>query len=164
MTLAYIGIGSNLGDKVEYIKQALSELEASEGIRLLRVAAFYETAPWGNTNQDWYLNTVAEIHCQLPPKRLLEVCLAIENRLGRMREVRWGPRTLDLDILLYGQENIDLPELQVPHPRLAERAFVLVPLAELRPDLLLTQGTVQELAERSLEEQEIRKLKKVLKH
>lgn len=158
MTIAYIGIGSNLGDKVGYIKQALAGLEAYPGIRLLRVASLYETAPWGGIDQAWYVNTVAEIDSQLAPEQLLEVCLDIEKQLGRTREVRWGPRTLDLDLLLYGQRKIELPQLQVPHPRLTERAFVLVPLAELRPELILTQGAVQALAMRSLVDQEIKKI------
>lgn len=158
MTIAYVGLGSNLGDKLGYIKQALDMLEAVPGLSLLRVASLYETAPWGNVEQAWYVNTVAEIDSQLTPEQLLEVCLSIEKQLGRTREVRWGPRTLDLDLLLFGHEKIKLPQLQVPHPRLAERAFVLVPLAELQPDLIIPQGSVRELAARSLLNQEIKKI------
>lgn len=158
MTLAYIGLGSNLGDRASYIQGALEKLDAAPGIQLLRTASLYETAPWGKTDQDWFLNTVAEVASELSPKELLQRLLEIENTLGRTREVKWGPRTIDLDLLLYGNEKVDLPHLQVPHPRLAERAFVLIPLGELCPEMILPAGPVKELAAEVAAGQAIRKV------
>ncbi|AQS57909.1 2-amino-4-hydroxy-6-hydroxymethyldihydropteridine diphosphokinase [Desulforamulus ferrireducens] len=156
MTRAYIGLGSNLGNREENLCQALQRLTAHPGIQACRCASLYETAPWGNTQQDWFLNTVAEVETTLTPGELLQVLQEIEKALGRTRTVKWGPRTLDLDILLYGEEKIDLPDLQIPHPRLTERAFVLAPLAELQPDMTLPQGSIQDLLAQVLPEQEIR--------
>lgn len=162
MTRAYLGLGSNLGNREENLKNALQQLAAHPGIQACRSASLYETAPWGNTQQDWFLNTVAEVETTLTPGELLQVLQEIEQALGRTRTIKWGPRTLDLDILLYGKEKIDLPDLQIPHPRLAERAFVLAPLAELCPELTLPQGRIQELLAKVLPEQEIRKYKQML--
>ncbi|MEW6698008.1 MAG: 2-amino-4-hydroxy-6-hydroxymethyldihydropteridine diphosphokinase [Bacillota bacterium] len=158
MTLAYIGLGSNLGDRASYIQGALEKLAAAPGIQLLRIAYLYETAPWGKTDQDWFLNTVAEVASDLSPEELLQRLLEIENTLGRTREVKWGPRTIDLDLLLYGNEKVDLPHLQVPHPRLAERAFVLIPLGELCPEMILPEGPVKELAKEVAAGQAIRRV------
>lgn len=158
MTLAYIGLGSNLGDRASYIQGALEKLAAAPGIQLLRTASLYETAPWGKTDQDWFLNTVAEVASDLSPEELLQTLLEIENTLGRTREVKWGPRTIDLDLLLYGNEKVDLPHLQVPHPRLAERAFVMIPLGELCPEMILTKGPIKELAKELAANQAIRKV------
>lgn len=158
MTVAYIGIGNNLGDKERFIQRALDALSHMTGINLLRVASLYETAPWGNTDQDWYLNTVAEIDTTFSPRELLSTLLSIENNLGRTREEKWGPRTMDLDLLLYGSKVINNPHLRVPHPRMTERAFVLVPLAELCPDLVLPNGLgVKELAEETSKNQDIKR-------
>ncbi|CCO08672.1 2-amino-4-hydroxy-6-hydroxymethyldihydropteridine diphosphokinase [Desulforamulus hydrothermalis] len=157
MTVAYIGLGSNLGKRESYIKNALAELAAAPGIQLLRVASLYETAPWGKTDQDRFLNTVAEVTTCLEAEQLLRVLLEIETRLGRTRDVKWGPRTIDLDLLLYGNRQINLPHLQVPHPHLTRRAFVLVPLAELCPALVLPAGRVEELAAAMAAEQDIKK-------
>ncbi|SHF49964.1 2-amino-4-hydroxy-6-hydroxymethyldihydropteridine diphosphokinase [Desulforamulus putei] len=158
MTVAYIGLGSNLGDRKACIQGALERLAGTPGIQLLRVASLYETAPWGKTDQDRFLNTVAEVDSDLSPEELLQILLQIEHSLGRTREVKWGPRTIDLDLLLYGNQKVDLPHLQVPHPRLAERAFVLVPLGELCPEMVLPQGPVKELAELMATKQDIRKI------
>ncbi|AEF93054.1 2-amino-4-hydroxy-6-hydroxymethyldihydropteridine pyrophosphokinase [Desulfotomaculum nigrificans CO-1-SRB] len=160
VTLCYIGLGSNMGDRQGYIRAALQRLDQQPEIKLLRVASLYETAPWGNTNQQWFLNTVAELDTTLSPQELLQVLLAIESELGRVRVEHWGPRTIDLDLLLYGQEEINLPQLVVPHPRMTERAFVLVPLAELCPDMVLREGqSVQSLARQVALDQEIRRIK-----
>jgi len=159
MTLCYIGLGSNLGDRKQYIRQALDRLAQQPGVTLLRVASLYETAPWGKIDQDRFLNTVAEIETTLTPLNLLQALLQIEASLGRIRGEKWGPRTIDLDLLLYGEQEIHLPRLQVPHPYLAERAFVLVPLAELCPDLVLPDGReIKQLAEDSTGCQELKKL------
>lgn len=127
--IAYIGIGSNLGDRAASAERALREL-ASLG-RVTRVSSFYRTKPWGNPNQPWYLNAAAAIETALPPRTLLERLRAIETAMGRVRSERWGPRTIDLDLLLYGDLDIHETDLQIPHPHLRERAFVLVPLAEV---------------------------------
>lgn len=156
MVRAYVGLGTNLGDKMAHLSAALALLAAAPGLRVLRVAGVYRTAPWGRTDQDWFLNTVAELETVLPPRALLEVLLGIEARLGRRREVRWGPRVIDLDLLLYGDLVVREPGLEVPHPGMHERAFVLVPLAELEPSLRLADGrTVAEAAEALRREQEV---------
>ena len=144
--IAYTGLGSNMGDKRGNIKAALELLGRVPGVKLLRVAPFYRTAPVGYTEQDWFVNTVAEVETTLSPAELLAACLDIENRLGRVRDIRWGPRVIDLDLLLYNGQVIDEPDLVVPHPRMHERAFVLVPLADLAPELVIPgRGRVSEL-------------------
>ena len=132
MTTAYIGLGANLGDREAAIRGAAARL----GVR--RLSALRETEPWGPVaDQPRYLNAVGELETELPPRALLAELLAAEKAFGRDREdaVRFGPRTLDLDLLLYGSERLDEPDLTVPHPRLREREFVLEPLAELAPEL-----------------------------
>ncbi|MBC7106991.1 MAG: 2-amino-4-hydroxy-6-hydroxymethyldihydropteridine diphosphokinase, partial [Firmicutes bacterium] len=133
MARAYVGLGTNLGNKMENLQVALGLLAAARGVRVLRVAGVYRTAPWGFAEQDWFLNTVAEVATTRVPRRLLEVLLEIEARMGRRRSTRWGPRVIDLDLLLYDNRVLHEPDLVVPHPRMHERAFVLVPLAELEP-------------------------------
>ncbi|MBV9334106.1 MAG: 2-amino-4-hydroxy-6-hydroxymethyldihydropteridine diphosphokinase [Candidatus Eremiobacteraeota bacterium] len=127
--IAYIGIGSNLGDRAAYAERALREIATLGGIT--GVSSFYRTAPWGNPNQPWYLNAVVAIETALSPRVLLERLRAIESSMGRVRGERWAPRTIDLDLLLYDDLELDEPGLRVPHPYLRERAFVLVPLAEI---------------------------------
>lgn len=146
MGKAYIGLGSNMGDKRASILAALELLGKTPGIALLRTAPLYRTAPVGYTEQEWFVNTVAEIDTTLSPRELLAACLEIERRLGRVRSMRWGPRVIDLDLLLYGELVVDEPDLVVPHPRMHERAFVLVPLADLAPDLAVPgRGKVKDL-------------------
>ncbi|MCL6635573.1 MAG: 2-amino-4-hydroxy-6-hydroxymethyldihydropteridine diphosphokinase [Peptococcaceae bacterium] len=155
---AYVGVGSNLGDKRANIKKALELLGASPEVWLKRTASLYRTAPVGYSEQDWFLNTVAEVETGLAPRELLSLLLGIEEKLGRVRTVRWGPRTADLDLLLFGEEEIHSPDLCVPHPRMAERAFVMVPLAELAPDLVLPgRGRAADLARVLAGEQAIEK-------
>lgn len=157
---AYIGLGSNLGDKEANLKRALELLDRSPGLRVTRTASFYRTAPVGYTRQDWFLNTVAEVETALAPGELLTLLLAIEKELGRVRTIHWGPRMVDLDLLLFGGEEIDTPDLVVPHPRLSQRAFVMAPLAELAPELKIAgRGTAAELAEELSKKQAIEKLK-----
>jgi 2-amino-4-hydroxy-6-hydroxymethyldihydropteridine diphosphokinase len=140
MTMAYVGLGSNLGDR-----QRLSA-RAAELIGAVRVSTVIETEPWGYGDQPMFLNAVAELETQLTPRQLLDHLLDVERRLGRERiGPQWGPRTIDLDLLLYGDQTIDEPGLVVPHPRLAMREFVLRPLAELVPSLKIPGiGTVQD--------------------
>lgn len=133
MDLAYVGLGSNLGDRRATLEGAVTALERTPGVRVLRVSPFYETDPVGGPVQPRYMNAVAEVQTTLGPRELLDVLLAIEDRYGRVRGERWGPRTLDLDLLLYGQAVIDEVDLVVPHPRMADREFVLAPLCELVP-------------------------------
>jgi 2-amino-4-hydroxy-6-hydroxymethyldihydropteridine diphosphokinase len=132
VTRAYIGLGSNLGDREQSIRRA------AELIGARRVSTIRETEPWGIEDQPFFLNAVAEVETDLPPRRLLDRLLEVERKLGRTRDgARFGPRTIDLDLLLYGDETIDEAGLQVPHPRLHERRFVLEPLAELEPSLVV---------------------------
>ena len=139
---AFVGLGSNLGEREATLWKALEGLGATEGIQVLAVSSFRETDPVGGVDQPRFVNAVAGLETSLSPRELLERLLDVERSLGRDRAVeeRWGPRTLDLDLLLYGGEAIDEPGLEVPHPRLAERAFVLEPLLELDPDLRLPDG------------------------
>ena len=140
MTLAYIGLGSNLGDRESLIRRA------AELIGATRLSEVRETEPWGYEQQPRFLNAVAEVETELPPRRLLDHLLDVEARLGRERVgPKWGPRTIDLDLLLYGDETVDEPGLVVPHPRLLEREFVLEPLADLVPWLRIPgNGTVHD--------------------
>jgi 2-amino-4-hydroxy-6-hydroxymethyldihydropteridine diphosphokinase len=139
MTVAYIGLGSNLGARGENLRVALERLRA---LGLLRVSSVRETEPVGVTDQPRFLNAAAELETDLGPRELLARLLEIERELGRERaaEKRWGPRPIDLDLLVYGEEAIDEPGLTVPHPRLAERRFALEPLHELAPELRLPDG------------------------
>jgi 2-amino-4-hydroxy-6-hydroxymethyldihydropteridine diphosphokinase len=140
MTMAYVGLGSNLGDRERLIARA------AELIGAVRVSTVIETEPWGYGDQPMFLNAVAELETQLTPRQLLDHLLDVERRLGRERiGPQWGPRTIDLDLLLYGDQTIDEPGLVVPHPRLAMREFVLRPLAELVPSLKIPGiGTVRD--------------------
>jgi len=134
MAQACIGLGSNLGDRQASLEAAVAALRAHPRIRSLRVSRFVVTAPVGKTDQPDFLNGAAVLETDLTARELLELLLAVETRLGRVRAERWGPRVIDLDLLLYGDEIIDEPDLQVPHPRLHERLFVLEPLAEIAPN------------------------------
>ena len=130
---AYLGIGSNLGERLGYLQLAVDQLAAADGITVVGVSPVYETDPVGGPDQPDYLNAVVAVDTDLDPHALLRVAQGIEADAERVRTVRWGPRTLDVDVLLVGDEHVDDPDLVVPHPRLAERAFVLVPLADLDP-------------------------------
>lgn len=139
--IAYVGLGSNLGDREATLRRAIELLDAQEGISVVAVSSFRETDPVGYVDQPRFLNGACRLETDLAPVELLHRLLEIERELGRTRDgPRWGPRTLDLDLLLYGDEVMDTPELTVPHPRLAERAFALEPLAELDPELRLPDG------------------------
>ena len=133
--MIYIGIGANLGDREKTLQEATDILNAKPEIAVVATSAVYETAPIGVVDQPYFLNAVLQIHTSLSARSLLNCLLATERKFGRVRETRWGPRTLDLDILLYRDAIINQPGLQVPHPHLHERAFVLVPLCDLKPDL-----------------------------
>jgi 2-amino-4-hydroxy-6-hydroxymethyldihydropteridine diphosphokinase len=148
MARAFVGIGSNLGKPDELIRAALELIGSEEGIDVLAVSTLRETDPVGYEDQPRFLNGAAEVETRLSPRELLERLLEIERRLGRVRGAgpRFGPRTIDLDLLLYGKETVDEPGLTLPHPRLHERRFALEPLAELDPALEIPgRGSVQAL-------------------
>lgn len=147
MTLTYVGLGANLGDRERTIREAIDALGAEEGIEVLAVSTLRETEPVGVGEQPHYLNGAAALDTTLEAPELLERLLAVEQRFGRVRVAgEHGPRTLDLDLLLHGDEQIDEPGLAVPHPRLHERRFVLEPLVELDPGLVVPgHGTVESL-------------------
>lgn len=130
---SYISLGTNIGDREGYLKKAIYELDRNPAIKLEKISSIYETDPVGYLDQANFLNLVIKISTNLTPLQLLEVTQEIENTLGRKRELRWGPRTIDLDILLYNHENIEVEHLRIPHPRMFERSFVLIPLNEINP-------------------------------
>ena len=139
MTLAAIGLGANLGDAAATLREAIAELARLPRTELLRASRLYRTPAWGVTEQPDFINAVAVLETELDARSLLDALLAIEREYGRVRVVgeRWGPRTLDLDLLLYGDAVIDAPGLRVPHPHLHERAFALLPLLEIWPDVAI---------------------------
>lgn len=138
----YIGIGSNLDNPRQQVAAAVAALEQLPQSQLVAVSPWYRSAPLGPGDQPDYINGVARIATTLPPEPLLTALQDIENRQGRRRDIRWGPRTLDLDILLYGDDTLASPRLTVPHPQLKQRNFVLVPLHDLAPALQLPDGTI----------------------
>ncbi len=137
--IAFVGLGGNIGDAAATLRAAIDDLDALSDTRLLRVSRLYRTPAWGNEDQPDFVNAVAMLETQLAPHALLEHLLAIERIHGRSRgaDQRWGPRTIDLDLLLYGEAIIDEPGFHVPHPRLHLRAFALRPLLEVAPDITI---------------------------
>jgi 2-amino-4-hydroxy-6-hydroxymethyldihydropteridine diphosphokinase len=147
-TVAYIALGSNLDNPKMQIQDAFAELDEIESTRLLQTSSLYASAPWGYANQPDFVNAVAAVETQLPPRRLLDELLKIETWHGRERSFANAPRTLDLDIALYGDEIVDEESLKIPHPRMHERAFVLAPLAEIAPALVIPgHGAIAKLLE-----------------
>lgn len=139
MSIAYIGLGSNIGDRIGYIQQAHKLLSDTEGIVVLNSSSLYETEPVGYKDQEWFVNAALHIETTLIPEKLLDECQRIERQLGRVRHPeapQWGPRTIDLDILFYDNLIISQDRLQIPHPRVHQRAYSLVPLLELEPDYI----------------------------
>jgi len=136
----FLSLGSNLGDRRANLEEAL-RLLTSQAVQVVRRSSWYETDPVGYADQPAFLNLVVEVRTTLEPRALLRRAQAVEAALGRERTVRWGPRTVDVDLLLYGGRVVVEPDLVVPHPRMRERAFVLVPLYEVAPDLVLPDGT-----------------------
>ena len=147
MPRAYVGLGGNLGDREATLRRAVALLAAADGVEVIKVSELCETDPVGVVEQPRFLNGAVTVETALPPRALLDALLAVERELGRVRQgERWGPRTVDLDLLVYGDEMIDEPGLRVPHPRLHERRFALEPLAELDPELEVPgRGKVSEL-------------------
>ena len=140
MVAAYLGLGSNLGDRLGNLQRAVDLLAAGDGVTVVRSSRVYETEPVGGPPQPDYLNAVIAVETALSARELLRTCMGVEVELGRVRDERWGPRTIDVDVLTYGDERIDEPDLTVPHPRMHERGFVLLPLGELDPDPPLPGG------------------------
>jgi len=132
--IAYVGLGANLGDPRRQLALALARLAAADEVEVLAVSTFYLNPPLGPENQPWYVNAAAKIRTRLAPEELLRVLRQVETALGRVRGERWGPRIIDLDLLLYDGEIIFTPELAVPHPEMHRRAFVLAPLVEIAPE------------------------------
>lgn len=137
MGTAYLSMGSNLGDRMDYLRRGVAGLAAAPGVKIREISSIFETTPVGLTDQPDYLNLVVAVETRLEPHELLRTCQAIEAENGRERFVRWGPRTLDIDLLLYDGVRLKTKELEIPHPRMHERAFVLVPLLEVEPEVTL---------------------------
>jgi len=158
--IAYIGIGSNLGDKLDHCEKAISEILRTGRQKLLAKSSFYKTRPIGYTSQDWFVNGVIKIETDLEAHELLRTLKAIESQLGRIETIRWGPRTIDLDILFFDDVRIHTGELQIPHPLIQDRQFVLIPLAEIDRDLFhpVLKKTIQELLNNFKEDQGVEKL------
>lgn len=131
MNEVYLSLGTNMGEREENLRDAVRLLRKKEGLLLKKISPIYETLPVGYVNQATFLNIALYIHTNLSPFEMLDVCQSIENELGRVRDIRWGPRIIDLDILLYNNENVVTEKLTIPHERMFERAFVLVPLMDI---------------------------------
>ena len=158
--IAYIGIGPNLGGKLSQCEKAISEILKIDRHKLLARSSLFKTQPLGHTPQDWFVNGVIKIETDLEPSELLRTVKTIETQLGRTETFRWGPRTIDLDILFFDDIQIQTGELKIPHPLIQDRKFVLIPLAEIDRHLIhpVLEKTVQELLNDFREDQEVEKL------
>lgn len=136
MPYAYIGFGSNVGDRQSYIRQALDCLSGEECTSVVQVSSIYETEPVGNDEQEWFLNGVVRVETDLLPRKLLAELQETEKKVGRQQRRHWGPREIDLDILIYDQFCVNSPRLVIPHPEMHQRRFVLEPFAEIAPDVI----------------------------
>ncbi|KYH13159.1 2-amino-4-hydroxy-6-hydroxymethyldihydropteridine diphosphokinase [Staphylococcus kloosii] len=147
MKTAYLGLGSNVGERLEQLESAIKILDNVEGVQVSQISSVYETEPVGYVDQPNFLNLCVEVKTELTPQQLLQQCFYTEQQLHRVRDIRWGPRTLDVDILLYEDEIIEEENLIVPHPRMRERAFVLTPLSDIAADVVepRTQLSISEL-------------------
>jgi 2-amino-4-hydroxy-6-hydroxymethyldihydropteridine diphosphokinase len=154
MNTAFLSLGSNIGNRLEFLYGAIKAMDLDDRITLVRSSSLYETDPVGFVDQAQFLNMVLKIETTYEAEKLLDRCLEIEQSLGRVRHQKWGPRTIDLDILLFNQENIETEKLIVPHPRLKERAFVLIPLKEVDPGLMEVKQSSYPLLTKEGEESE----------
>lgn len=144
---AFLGLGGNIGDPAAAMAAALRALDGDSRVEVVAVSSLYRTPPWGVTDQPDFLNAVAAIDARIGARDLLELCLHVEASLKRVRDIRWGPRLIDIDILLFGEAKIDEEGLHVPHPRMLERAFVMLPLAEIGADIIVDGRPVAEWAQ-----------------
>lgn len=158
MVLCALGLGSNIGDKLAFVNEAVRRLDASTQITVLKRSGNYRTEPWGLTDQDWFLNICVLIETDLGPEALLKQCLRVEKELGRVRNRRWGPRKIDIDVLIYGEKTIDVEGLTIPHPRMSDRAFVLVPLADIWPDARIGNHSVLDALQKRSDLDDVRLL------
>jgi 2-amino-4-hydroxy-6-hydroxymethyldihydropteridine diphosphokinase len=153
----FLSLGGNLGDPAHAMGAALRMLDEHQDVAVVAVSSLYRTPPWGKTDQPDFLNVAAKLSTSLSPRGLLELCLDAERKLKRVREERWGPRLIDIDILMFGGRTIHEAGLEIPHPRMIERSFVLVPLAEIAPDLVITgkrlSDRLQEIDAKGIERQ-----------
>jgi 2-amino-4-hydroxy-6-hydroxymethyldihydropteridine diphosphokinase len=150
MTRAFIGLGSNVGDRLQFLQHAVKRLVETIGVEVIDASSVYETEPVGPAAQAWFLNAVVAVNTSLSPSTLLDQTQAIERALGRETTYRWGPRTIDLDILLYGDTQVKTATLVIPHAELCHRAFVMIPLLELDSNIMLPDGTVVSACLRAL--------------
>ncbi len=148
MAKAYLGLGSNMGNKKENIDSAIGLLREHHQINITKISSYYQTEPVGYKDQDWFLNIVVQVDTSLVPYALLAYCNQIEEKLKRERKIRWGPRTIDIDILLYEKYISNEEKLTVPHPRMVERSFVMIPLYEIAPDLEIEGKPIKEIIDR----------------
>lgn len=148
MSAVGIALGSNIGDKVANIARAVALLRGGGALTHMTLSSLYKTPPWGVTEQDWFINACLAARANLAPLELLARLQAIETAMGRVRAQRWGPRLIDLDILYYGNVVLQTPELTLPHPQMRNRGFVMIPLAEIRPGLLVDGVTARKAAAR----------------
>ena len=158
--IAYIGVGSNLGDKIHHCEKAISAILKIDRHKLLAKSSLFKTQPIGYTSQGWFVNGVIKIETDLEAPELLRTLKTIESQLGRTKTFRWGPRTIDLDILFFDDNEIHTEELQIPHPLIQDRQFVLIPMAEIDRNLIhpVFKKTVQELLDNLKEDQRVEKL------
>ncbi len=161
--IAYIGIGSNIGNKIEHCQKAISEILKVKGHKLSAQSSLYKTRPIGYTAQDWFINGVIKIETEMEPVELFRTLKAIESQLGRKETFRWGPRVMDLDLLFYDDIQIQTEELHVPHPHLAERQFVLIPLAEIDRNLVhpVLKKTMGEILDEMKEDQGVERISEI---
>ena len=154
----FVSIGSNMGDRLEFLKFGVKSLAENVNISIKRYSSIYETTPVGLLDQADFLNMVVEVETLLTPLELLKYTQEVQRKAGRKFNIRWGPRTLDLDILLYNQENIEMDELTVPHPRMYERSFVIIPLREIAPSLYFSsvKKSIQQVYQELLDKEGVR--------
>lgn len=157
MIKAYLALGSNLGNRKENILKAYQYIQADEDVAIIAKSSFYETKPVGYVDQEWFINSVIAIETTLTPYELLELCHNVENELKRVRKIRWGPRTIDVDILLYNDLTLDEEDLIIPHPRMTERAFVIVPLYEIDQSLTINNKSIKLLKDQ-LDTKDVKKI------
>jgi len=161
-SIAYIGIGSNQGDKIKYCNEAIKEISKYKGNAILDRSSFYRTEPWGKENQDWFINCAIKLQTLLNASELFKLLLNIETKLKRVKRDKWGPRTIDLDILFFNDEVINTPEVHIPHQMIQARKFVLVPLNGICPELIhpVLNKSVMELLKETTDNKEVIRIEK----